>query len=205
MSTMPETAAPSFMSSRTCRALASACLGEASARRLYLAAAQTMEDARLYVVAHALRFTAAQEKEHEAIFRGLLAAQGVTAPAPVEDTPPLPAAEAILHHIIRAETDEAEKLYPHNARIADQEGYPRIAAAFRRIGETEALHARRFQRYAQALADGSLFRDEQRLSWLCLACGELHAGVAAPDICSACGRDQGHFIRSSFYPFTLPG
>lgn len=206
MSTVPETTPPPFMASRTCRALYAACLGEAAASRLYLAAAQTMEDAHLHVVAHALRFTAAQEQEHEAIFRGLLAANGAPAPAPAEDIPLLPAApEELLAHIIQAEADEAERLYPRNAQIAEQEGYPRIAAAFRRIGETEALHARRFRQYAQALADGTLFRDEQRLSWLCLGCGQLHAGCEAPPSCAACGRNQGHFIRSNHHPFLVEG
>ena len=89
------------------------------------------------------------------------------------------------------------------ARIAMEEGYPRIAEAFRRVAETEQLHAQRFQQYAKALADDSLFRDDRRISWVCLPCGQLHSGHEAPDCCSGCGRDRGHFIRSSFYPFVV--
>lgn len=206
MSTVPETTPPPFMASRTCRALHAACLGEAAASRLYLAAAQTMEDGKLHVIAHALRFTAAQEQEHEAIFRGLLTVSGAPSPAPAEDIPPLPSSpEALLARIIQAEADEAERLYPRNARIAEQEGYPRIAAAFRRIGETEALHLCRFRQYAQALADGTLFRDDSRVSWLCLGCGQLHTGCEAPLNCASCSCDQGHFIRSNHHPFLVEG
>ena len=46
MSTIPEVTRPAFMDSRTCRALSAACLGEAAAHRLYLAAACAMEDAK---------------------------------------------------------------------------------------------------------------------------------------------------------------
>lgn len=205
MSTMPDTPPP-FMHSRTCHALQAACLGEAVARRLYLAAARTMEDAGLHVIAHALRFTAAQEQEHEAIFRGLLNTNGAPVPASPEDVPRPPAApQELLTRIIQSESDEAEKLYPHNARIAEDEGYPRIAAAFRRIAETEALHARRFTQYAQALSDGALFRDDSSVSWLCLGCGQFHPGREAPSRCASCSRSQGHFIRSNHYPFLVEG
>ena len=206
MSTIPEVTRPAFMDSRTCRALSAACLGESAARRLYLAAACAMEDAALHVIAHALRFTAAQEQEHEAIFRGLLTANGAPAPVLQEEPRPLPhSPEELLAHIIQTESDEAEKLYPHNARIAAEEVYPRIAATFLRVGETEALHAKRFRQYAKALADGTLFRDDQRISWLCLGCGQFHAGLEAPPSCTACGRNQGHFIRSNHHPFMVEG
>ena len=206
MSTVAEPTPPCLAGSRTGPALLSAWQGETAARRLYLAAARTMEDAGLHVIAHALRFTAAQEKEHGAIFRGLLDAGGLSLPAPAEALLPFPhVPQALLMHLIRAESDEAEKLYPHHARIAAAEGFPRIAAAFLRIGETEALHARRFRQYLKALDEGSLFRDEQRLTWLCLACGEFHPSFEAPYRCPACGGPRGHFIRSNFYPFALQG
>ena len=207
MSTLMDSDTPSFMDTRTHRALCSACLGEMHARRLYLAAARAMEDAHLHVIAHGLRFTAAQEKEHEDIFRGLIRAYGGTLPAPVEDAPlllphiPLD----ILHTIAQGEDDEAEKLYPYNARIALEEGYPRIAAAFQRIAETEALHARRFRQYESALSSGDLFLSDAPVSWLCLPCGQLHTGCQPPESCAACGKDRGHFIRSSHYPFAVEG
>lgn len=206
MSTMPEATPPPFMSSLTCRALQSAFPEAAAARRLYRAAACKMEDAGLHVIAHALRFTAAQEQEHEAIFRGLLAVNDAPVPVHSEDIPPLPASpEELLARLIQSESDAAQRRCPSRARVASQEGYPRIAAAFRRIGETEAIHARRFSQYAQAFADGALFRDNQHVSWLCLGCGQLHAGCEAPLQCSSCGRSQGYFIRSNHYPFLVEG
>lgn len=207
MSTIPQTAPLSFADSRSCQVLSAACLREGCARQLYLASAQAMEDAGLYVLAHALRFTAAQEQEHEAIFLGLLATQGAAAPVlPQGAAPSFPADPAeLLDDIIRSEAEDAEQRYPQHACIAAQEGYPRIAAAFRRIAETEDLHARRFRQYARALEEGTLFRDACRVSWLCLGCGEFHADAQAPDSCAACGRSQGYFIRSNHFPFLVEG
>lgn len=208
MSTL-QTAAPvkPFSDTLTCGNLRSACLSEMHARRLYLQCARRMEDASLHVIAHAFRFTAAQEKEHADIFRGLIAAYGGPSVPMAEDAPILLPHEPmdILKTVAQSEHDEWDTLYPHNAHIAMEEGYPRIALAFRRIAETEHLHARRFLQYAKALAEGSLFRADRRISWVCLSCGQLHAGQEAPPACSACGRDQGHFIRSSFYPFVVEG
>jgi len=207
MSTVPEITTTPFLSTQTHRLLCAACLGEIHAHRTYLAAARRMEDAHLHVIAHAFCFTAAQEKEHADVFRGLLAAYGGHTVPLAEEAPlllphePLP----ILHAVTQAEQEESGTLYPHCARIAAEEGYPRIAETFLRIAETEQLHARRFQQYASALQEGRLFRDEARVSWLCLPCGQLHTGVEPPESCTACDRNRGHFIRSSFYPFTVEG
>lgn len=194
-----------FSDSRTYRALRSSCLGELHARRLYLQAARRMEEAHLHVIAHAFLFTAAQEKEHADIFRGLISAHGGCITPMTEDAPLLLPREPleILKAVAQSEHDEWDTLYPLNARIAREEGYPRIATAFLRIAETEQSHAHRFLQYAKSLAEGSLFRDKRRVSWLCLPCGQLHSGMEAPAVCSACGRDQGHFIRSSYYPFVV--
>ena len=206
MSTV-QTACPPFMDSQTHRNLQSACMGEVQAQQLYLHAARCMEDAHLHVIAHAFRFTAAQEKEHADIFRGLMTAHGGQ-PILLADDPSLTLPREpleILRAVLQSEHEEWDTLYPCSARIAAEEGYPRIAAAFHRIAETEQLHAQRFLRYLEALSEGTLFRAAARVSWFCLPCGQLHTGHEAPAVCSGCGKDRGHFIRSSFFPFTVEG
>ncbi len=156
------------------------------------------------VIAHAFRFTAAQEKEHSAIFSGLMEVYGGDVPRPGDV--PSPAAlspAALLTDAMRREDASARDFLPAAAETARAEGYPRIATAFLRIAETELLHARRFSQYAAALQDGSLFRDPSRVGWLCLPCGMLSYGTDAPEICAACGCRNGA-IRSSFHPFAVP-
>ncbi len=208
MSTLQtQTQVSNFASDRTCRNLCSVALGEYSAQRLYLRCAQLMDSANLHVIAHAFRFTAAQEKEHADVFCGLIAAHGGFPPTlPEEVPPPLPAEpENLLRAAIQSEQDESAILYPCHALVALEEGYPRIASAFQRIAETELHHMKRFHQYLAALEEGSLFRDEAKVSWVCLACGQLHAGQEPPHACSACERNRGHFIRSSHYPFLVEG
>lgn len=206
MSTLSDVRIPAFMDSRTYQALQSALLGEEQSRRMYLHAAQTLEEAQLHVIAHALRFTAAQEKEHAAIFSGLLSVYGGS-PLPHVDILPLLPGEpaALLQSLAQNELSEAERLYPCNARIALEEGYPRISTAFQRIAETEALHARRLRQFEEALISGTLFRAERPVSWYCLACGELRTSCEPPDLCPSCGKNRGYFIRSSHFPFAIEG
>ena len=206
MSTL-RTAAPvnTFEDTQTCRNLRSACLGEMHTRSTYLEAAHRMQEADLHVITHAFVFTAAQEKEHADVFRGLMTAHGGQIIPMTEDTPLLlpHSPMDILRAMAQAEHDEWDTLYPHFARQAMEEGYPRIAEAFQRIAETEHIHARRFAQYLALMADDALFDAPDRTSWLCLPCGQLHTGLAAPEQCAACGCSRGHFIRSSFYPFVV--
>lgn len=204
MSTV-QTACPPFMDSQTHRSLQSACLNEAHAQQLYLHAARYMEDAHLHVIAHAFRFTAAQEQEHADILRGLLAHYGGQQPAAgIPLLLPENPAE-ILRAVLQAKHETWDSLYPAYAAAAAEEGYPRIAGTFLRIAETEQRHAQRFLQYLEALSECTLFRSEKRTSWFCLPCGQLHTGCEAPAVCSGCGKDRGHFIRSSFYPFAVEG
>ena len=77
------------------------------------------------------------------------------------------------------------------------------AAAFRRMAETDRQHALRFAQYLEVLASGHLFREAQRVSWVCLACGQLHTGCEPPSSCPGCSGGQSHFIRTNFYPFSV--
>lgn len=188
---------------RTVSHLQEALRGKLRANACYLEAGRLLAEAGLHVIAHAFRFTAAQEGEHAAVLRGLLTAMG--APLPLaEDAASLPGDPTELLRLAEAEelADAAERL-PRWAGIAEGEGHVRAAKALRRIAGTDGVHARRFAQYRQALAEGSLFRAGTPVSWVCLGCGELHTGCEPPEDCPGCSGGRGYFIRSSFYPFSV--
>lgn len=205
MSTI-QTAAPvilPFPQSRTFHGLQVSLRHKRRAQQLYLDAALSLEQDGLQVIAHAFRFTAAQEEEHAAILAGLLTRHGGDVP-PMEDVPPLPLEPIDMLRAAAADEHAAwDERCPTFASAAREEGYPRIAATMTRIAETDQQHARRFVQYMEALTGGSLFRDHQRVSWVCLACGQLHTGCEPPHACPGCSGGQGHFIRTNFYPFSV--
>lgn len=204
MSTLLEPAAPPALGSRTCCAMQNTLQAKTRSRHHLTAAADLMENARLHVIAHALRFTAAQEQEHAVILRGMMHAQGWAALPDAEDAA-LPHDPLLLIRRFAQASETARANCTTHARIALEEGWPRIAHTLLRIAETDARHARRFRQYEAALAENTLFRDVQRITWLCLHCGELHTGQEPPLACPGCGKDQGHFIRSSYFPFHAEG
>ena len=171
---------------------------------IYQQAADLMTTAGWQVIAHAFRFTAAQEREHAAVLQGLLQTCGVTPESPPSTDVSLPREpEALLQHALERECACAEDLLPAAAREAAGADQPRIAEALGRIAETELQHAQRFRQYLTALQDGTLLRSAERTSWLCLPCGSLHFGCDAPSACDGCGGGPGHFIRTDFHPFAV--
>lgn len=186
-----------------CRCLTEAWRTKSALRRRYLSAAEWLDESALHVVAHAFRYTAAQEGEHETLLAGMLRVRGGVCPPERADTSLPDDPLTLLTDAARAEQDAAECAYPQAALVAEAAGDTRAADALRRMAALEECHARRFRQYAEALAADTLFRDTQRRTWLCLACGQLHAGREAPDRCPSCGCDKGHFIRSSHEPFLV--
>lgn len=169
-------------------------------QRLCRQAADTLDAADLHVIAHAFRFTAAQEAEHAAILRSLLK----DAPLPPQEDVILPdEADAMLRTAIDGESACFGVLLPEAARAAAQADQSRIAAALLRIAENDRRHDRRFRQYLHALRDGTLLHSDAPTSWFCLPCGCLHHGCDAPAACDSCGATRSHFIRSSFHPFAL--
>ena len=206
MSTVHPRHCPAFAQSRTHEALRTALQGSLMARSLYLCAARTLEDASLPVIAHAFRFTAAQEKEHADILQGLIAVHGGEIVPPCPEAPDLPEAPlSLLHDAARTEENRCHSQLPSCIRAAQAEAYPRIAQACLRIAETEQAHARRFTRYLEALRSGQLFQAESRVSWFCIACRQLHTGCEPPEACPGCSGHRGHFIRTTGFPFSEEG
>lgn len=169
-------------------------------RRLCRHAADALDAAGLYVIAHAFRFTAAQEQEHAAILTALLP----DAPPLPEDHRPLPEQPAQwLRAAIGSEASCYSTLLPEAARAAAEAGQPRVAAALLRLADTDRRHEQRFRQYLTALENGSLLRSDSPTSWFCLSCSGLHHGCEAPARCDSCGAGRGHFIRSNFHPFAV--
>lgn len=56
------------------------------------------------------------------------------------------------------EHDELSNLYPSFADVADEEGFPEVAAAFRMIAKAETAHYNRFMKLAKNIEEGKVFK-----------------------------------------------
>ena len=98
------------------------------------------------------------------------------------------------------ENEEWTELYPEFAKIADDEGFKKVAAAFRNIAKVEKAHEKRYSQLYNNLENGNVFEKSGTVVWKCRNCGYLHEGVKAPELCPACLHPQAYFeINESNY------
>ncbi len=143
--------------------------------------------------------TARNEKEHAKRFFKFL--EG----GMVEITASYPAGvigttEENLEASAAGENEEYTELYPEFAKVAEEEGFPAVAAAYKKIAEVEAEHEKRYLKLLDNLRNDKVFKKEEVVRWKCDNCGYVHEGKEAPKKCPACLHDQKYFeLKESNY------
>lgn len=177
---------------RTEKNLLAAFAGESQARNRYTYfGGQARKDGYVQI-ADIFIETAEQEKEHAKRFFKFLEGGELeivaSFPAGVIGTTlaNLKAAAAGEHH-------EHASMYPGFARMAEEEGFKDVAAAFRAVSVAEKQHEKRYLGLAANIEAGRVFKRETAVTWRCRNCGYLHVGPAAPELCPACLHPQAHF------------
>ncbi|PID88680.1 MAG: hypothetical protein CSB03_00115 [Bacteroidia bacterium] len=105
--------------------------------------------------------------------------------------------EENLKEAAMGEYEEYTDLYPEFARIAAEEGFPKVSAAFKMIAVAEKVHEQRFLKFLANLQTGKVFESEDTELWLCRNCGYVHEGKKAPKICPACEHPQAYFEKQA--------
>ena len=193
-----------FNSSQTKINLMRAFAGESQARNRYTFAASQAKTAKLHVIEAIFSFTADQEKEHGEIFYQHLA-QLAGETIHIDGDYPVNLTDSVLQLLRYAQQNEYEEhdhVYQDFARIAMEEGFPSVADSFARIAEIEKVHGDRFGFFADLLENNKLFVSEFQCQWMCLNCGYVFEGNAAPQKCPVCQHDQGFFLRLELAPYT---
>jgi len=167
--------------------------GESQARNRYTFFAKTAKAEGYEQIAELFLETANQEKYHAKKFFSYL--EG----GEVEITATYPAgviggttAENLLASA-GGENEEWTELYPHFAEVADAEGFPNIAATWRKIAAIEAQHEKRYRKLLERVEAGQVFAREEETTWQCRECGHVHVGTSAPKVCPTCAHPQAYF------------
>ncbi len=186
----------SLKGTKTAENLLKSFAGESQARMRYTYYASVAKKQGYVQISNIFTETAANEQEHAKVFYKFLKkdfkdeAIEITAGYPVSlhnDT------KSNLIAAANGEQEEWTELYPMFADIAEQEGFPKIAQAYRLIAEVEKHHEERYRKLAARIEDGTLLKKEEEKVWKCNNCGYLFVGVEAPEICPACKHPKGYF------------
>ncbi|MCD6311559.1 MAG: rubrerythrin family protein [Elusimicrobia bacterium] len=172
--------------------LMAAFAGESQARNRYAFFASKAKKEGFVQISAVFAETAENEKEHaKRLFKFMGGGEAeITAsfPSGVVGT----TAEN-LKASAAGENHEHTSMYPGFAEIADEEGFPEIAAAMRSIAVAEKQHEKRYLGLLKNINDGKVFKKDAPVKWRCRNCGYVHEGTEAPEECPACVHPQAHF------------
>lgn len=185
----------SLKGTKTADCLARAFAGESQARNRYTFFYEAASSKKQDFVADVFKQTADNEKAHAKVFYDFLV-QGlgtseihVDAHYPVE----LGTIEENLQSAADGEHDEWSSAYKEFAEIADSEGFPEVAAAFKNIASVEKTHEERFLCVLNKMKSNTLFTSDTPKLWKCRNCGFIVEAKSAPQVCPVCKYPQGFY------------
>ena len=182
----------SLKGTQTEQNLLKAFAGESQARNRYEFFSKVAATEGYKQISNIFQKTADQEKQHAKRFFKFL--EGGDA----EITATYPAGKIgttaeNLKAAAMGENEEWTILYPGFADIAQKEGFPQVAAAFRMITKVETEHEKRYLKLLKNLEDGTVFKKTGKVKWVCSNCGFVHEGEKALETCPACLHPQAYF------------
>ena len=182
----------SIKGTRTEENLLKSFAGESQARSRYTFFASVAKKEGYEQIAGVFMETAEQEKEHAKRFFKFLEGGEVTITA-AYPAGKIGTTQENLLAAAMGEKEEWDVMYPEFAKVADEEGFPEIAAAFRMIATVEAEHEKRYLKLLSRLTDGNFFVRDGKIWWQCRNCGYVCKAKEAPKLCPACKHPQAFF------------
>ncbi len=93
---------------------------------------------------------------------------------------------------LAAEDEDNEiKAYVEFANVAREEGFEEIAKLFEQIMEVESYHKMIFLELYTQFKDGTLYKKNKDVAWICADCGYMEFGKEAWDECPLCKAKRG--------------
>jgi rubrerythrin len=177
--------AKSLKGTKTEQNLLKSFAGESQARNRYDFFASAARKEGFEQIANIFQETALQEKEHAKRFFKFLEG-GVT-----EITASYPAGKIgttaeNLKAAAEGEHEEWTDLYPSFAEVANAEGFPEIATAYKMIAKVETEHERRYLKLLQNISEDKVFMKDGKVWWKCINCGYVYQSEKALETCPAC-------------------
>ena len=178
--------------SKTEKNLLTAFAGESQARNRYSYFSSKAKKEGFVQISAIFEETANQEKEHaKRLFKFLQGGE-------VEISAAFPAGVIAstsenLEESAAGENYETTEMYPEFAKVAREEGFDEIATVFSNIAVAEARHRDRYLALKRNIAEGKVFKREEKTRWICKNCGYVHEGTEAVKTCPACAHPQAYF------------
>ena len=165
--------------SQTEKCLQAAFAGESQARNKYTYFASKAKKEGYEQIAALFLKTADNEKEHAKLWFKELEGIGSTAEN--------------LKAAADGENYEWTDMYDEFAKVADEEGFPELAAKFRGVAAIEKHHEERYRALLHNVEAQEVFKKSEIKVWECRNCGHIVVGPEAPEVCPVCAHPQAYF------------
>lgn len=188
----------SLKGTKTAENLLKAFAGESQARNRYTFFSSVANKEGFMQIKNYFVETADNEKEHgKKFYKYLLEGFAGELPTAIEIQASYPVAQGSTLDNLKAsaagENEEWSELYPAFAKVALEEGFPEIAYTFKMVSEAEKAHEARFNKLAENVEQGTVFKKDGNTYWKCGNCGYIHEGDGAPEVCPACVHPKSYF------------
>jgi len=185
---------------KTIQNLVKAFIGESQARNRYSFYAKIAKKEGFEQIAEIFLITAENEKEHAKQLFGLINElkkkmgedlSEIKVEAVVPTT--MGSTAENLRASIAGENYEHTQMYPEFAQVAEEEGLKEIAEQLRAIAIAEKHHEERYQKLLKEVEQGTVFKKEKEVWWVCRECGYVHFGTEPPEICPSCKHPRNYY------------
>lgn len=178
---------------KTIENLTKAFIGESQARNRYTFYAKIARKEGFEQIGEIFLLTAENEKEHaKRLFEHIQELKRKSKESldeiKVEAAAPtiLGTTTENLKAAIAGENYEHTEMYPEFAEIAEKEGLVEIAKRLRAIAKAEEHHEERYKKLLKEVEEGTVFKKEKEVWWVCRECGYTHFGTEPPEKCLSC-------------------
>lgn len=185
---------------KTLENLAKAFVGESQARNRYTMYAKVAQKEGYEQIGAIFLETAEQEREHASwllkLINELKKKYGLTdLTLKVEVEVPTVYGTTVenLKAAIMGENYEYTSMYPEFAKVADREGFSEISERLLAIAKAEEHHEERYKKLLKELENGTVFKKDKEVYWVCRKCGYVHYGKEAPEVCPSCGHERAYY------------
>jgi len=172
---------PNLKGTKTETNLMEAFAGESQARNKYTYYASRARKDGYEQIAAIFEETAGNEKEHAELWFKALHDDGI------------PCTATNLLDAAAGEHGEWTEMYARMACEAEEEGFTKLAAAFKGVAAIEKHHEERYRALHKSLEEGTIFAKPQNVTWKCRNCGHIYEGDKALDKCPVCLHPQAYF------------
>ena len=184
-----------FEKTETFKNLARSFAGECQAGMRYQMVAKLAMQEKMKTLADAIRTIAKNETLHATqFFNKMIEKTGSRDNVTFDAGYPFHAGTLVegLKFSAIDENNEAEDIYPSFAVTAQKEGFEDIAALYKMIAEVEKHHKIIFQYLCDGVKNGTLYKSETPILWICSECGYMHVATEAWKVCPLCKAEQGY-------------